>query len=265
MPPRAALREIYDGSWTRHVGTDGGKKLHWDGKVAVVASVTPTIDRHHAVTSTMGERFIYFRLPAIEGDEQSRRALSHVGKEDRMRKDLSAAVKELFDHIDTPLRLPDVQLEEENLLIGLSTLAVRLRSAVERDGHSRDIELIPEPESPARLTIALRRIVTGMLLVGVEHDEAWRVVCAVAMDSAPKLRRRVFEILATDPTEHETPGLATKLGYPTSTTRRALEDLNAHGLVKRVSVGAGKADTWRIEEQWEMQYAEILGAFPKCQ
>ncbi|MEP7105871.1 MAG: ArsR family transcriptional regulator, partial [Chloroflexota bacterium] len=25
----AALREIYDGSWTRHVGTDGGRTLSW--------------------------------------------------------------------------------------------------------------------------------------------------------------------------------------------------------------------------------------------
>src|SRR5262249_44783980 len=27
----AALREIHDGSWTRVVGTDGGKTLHWEG------------------------------------------------------------------------------------------------------------------------------------------------------------------------------------------------------------------------------------------
>jgi hypothetical protein len=25
----AALREVYDGAWTRHVGTDGGRMLHW--------------------------------------------------------------------------------------------------------------------------------------------------------------------------------------------------------------------------------------------
>jgi hypothetical protein len=28
----SALREVYDGSWTRHVGTDGGKRLHWQGR-----------------------------------------------------------------------------------------------------------------------------------------------------------------------------------------------------------------------------------------
>ena len=29
----AALREIYDGSWTRHIGSDGGRTLSWLGKV----------------------------------------------------------------------------------------------------------------------------------------------------------------------------------------------------------------------------------------
>ena len=37
----AALREVYDGSWTRHVGTDGGKTLSWAGKVRLVGGCTP--------------------------------------------------------------------------------------------------------------------------------------------------------------------------------------------------------------------------------
>jgi len=32
----AALREVYDGSWTRLVGTDGGRQLHWAGKCGLV-------------------------------------------------------------------------------------------------------------------------------------------------------------------------------------------------------------------------------------
>ena len=79
----AALREVYDGSWTRHVGTDGGKTLHWEGKVGLIAGVTPTIDRHHAVMGAMGERFILFRLPEVDADEQARRALEHAGRETR--------------------------------------------------------------------------------------------------------------------------------------------------------------------------------------
>jgi len=33
----AALREIYDGAWDRHIGTDGGKTLSWKGKLGLIA------------------------------------------------------------------------------------------------------------------------------------------------------------------------------------------------------------------------------------
>jgi hypothetical protein len=42
----AALREVYDGAWTRHLGIDGGRTLAWSGKSrccsAQPASSTPT-------------------------------------------------------------------------------------------------------------------------------------------------------------------------------------------------------------------------------
>jgi hypothetical protein len=65
-----ALREVYDGSWTRRVGTDGGKELAWRGKVGLLAGVTPTIDRHHAVMGAMGERFVLLRLPTVDSSER---------------------------------------------------------------------------------------------------------------------------------------------------------------------------------------------------
>jgi hypothetical protein len=49
----AALREVYDGSWTRHLGTDGGKTLSWSGKVGLIAGCTQSVDRHHAVIGAM--------------------------------------------------------------------------------------------------------------------------------------------------------------------------------------------------------------------
>lgn len=238
--------------------------IHWQGKVAIVACVTPTIDKHHSVTSVMGERFIFSRLPEIDGDAQSRLALSHVGKEDRMRREMSEAVSRLFADLVVPADLPSITEDEESKLIGLTGLVVRLRSAVERHAYTREIEFIPEPESPARLTLALRRLLSGMLMIGVETGEAWRVLRNVALDSAPLLRRRVFELLAMEATEYETAKLATKLAYPTQTTRRALEELHAHGLIQRATRGPGKADRWSVSEQWEMQYALVAQPFPKC-
>lgn len=242
----AALREVYDGSWTRHVGTDGGRTLSWSGKVGLVAGCTPTIDRHHAVMGSMGERFVLYRLPAIDANEQARRALRHAGQERRMRAELASVVGDLFaSGLKDPERPSD---EEIDRLITLATLVVRCRSAVERDGQTREIELVPEPEAPARLVLVLERLLAGLGAIGVRRDVAWQVVEKAALDSVPALRLAVLVALHAAGFPLETGSLAVALRYPTTTVRRAAEDLTAHGLVLRESGGQGKADRWTASD-----------------
>ena len=62
-----------DGSWDRPVGADGGKTLHWDGKLGMVAGVTTAVDRHHAVMDSLGSRFALYRSEVDERAEQARR------------------------------------------------------------------------------------------------------------------------------------------------------------------------------------------------
>jgi hypothetical protein len=245
----AALREIYDGSWTRHVGTDGGRTLHWSGKVGLIAGCTPTIDRHHAVMGSMGERFCLFRLPDVDGTDHARRALEHAGREAEMRAELAAAVDRLFLRgLPEPRRLEE---RETAALLSFSTFAVRARSAVERDGYTRDIELIPQSEAPTRLIVVLARLLAGLDSIGTPRDVAWRIVAKVALDSIPAIRLAVLDILAkADKTTTRT--VAETLGYPSATARRALEDLMAHGLVRCCKQGEGKADLWTLDP-WARQ------------
>jgi hypothetical protein len=58
----AALREIYDGHWSRNVGTDGGFTLTWRGRLVVIGAVTTAWDSAYQVVSTMGDRFVLVRL-----------------------------------------------------------------------------------------------------------------------------------------------------------------------------------------------------------
>ena len=66
----------------------------------------------------------------------------------------------------------------------------------------------------------------------------------LAADSVPLLRRQALEHLETLQILAETSLIAQKLGLPTNTVRRALEDLAAHGLAQRHSQGSGKTDLW---------------------
>jgi hypothetical protein len=168
----AALREIYDGSWTRHVGVDGGLELSWQGKLAVIGGCTGTIDRYHAVIGAMGERFVFYRFPELSGREQAKGALHLLGKEVQMRAELSDAVSEFFESLTLPDTPPPLTEAEQERLIALASLVVRARSAVERDGYSHEIELIPDPEAPSRLTLTLARLYAGLKTIGVNKMDA---------------------------------------------------------------------------------------------
>jgi hypothetical protein len=258
----AALREIYDGSWTRHVGVDGGRTLHWQGKLGLIGACTSVIDNHHAVMAMMGERFIMYRLPAINEDELAARALDHQGSELVMRKELSRAVGNLFSGLllTEPTSLDG---DEKKRLIALATLTVRCRSAVERDGHTREVELIPESEAPGRLALALSRLLAGVTVTGAARAEAWRVVTKVAMDCVPAVRLRVIRMLAGTTAMADTTSVAAAVRCPVQTTRRALEDLAAHRVVRPLGQGQGKTHRWRLSD-WTVRKCVDAGVtFPE--
>jgi hypothetical protein len=242
----AALREIYDGHWARYIGVDGGRKLEWRGKLGIIAGVTNTIDRHHTVITTMGERFVFYRITPPDEERQALQALANVGKEKIMRAELMQAVTSLFASIDPPTAAAKLSGAEKRQLIAWARLAARSRSPIERDPiNKHEIELIPDPEAPARLTQILLRLFTGMLAIGVPRADAWQHLKKVAFDSMPAIRCRVLEFLIISGTpERATTDIATSLGYPTDTAKRALEDLTAHGMLQRRSQGQGKADLW---------------------
>ncbi len=272
----AALREVYDGSWTRHVGTDGGRTLSWSGKVGLIAGCTPVIDSHHAVIGSMGERFTFYRLPATDADAQVRRALAHVGCEATMRGALAAAVESVLLDVDSGELVKPADDATTDRLVKIATLAVRCRSEVERDSYSREVTLIPEAEAPARLALVLLRLLNALRAIGLDAGDAWRLVIRCALDSMPAIRRSVLEDLLRQTGPASTTEVAERVAYPTTTTRRALEDLAAHGIAERQAQGQGRADLWQvtawargrwpgIPEKSEGAGRAAEGPFPKSQ
>jgi hypothetical protein len=247
----AALREIYDGSWTRHVGVDGGRELSWSGKLAIIAGCTGAIDSFHAVIGAMGERFVFYRFEHADGDEalQAHKALELVGKERQLRQELADAMARFFAGLTIPTSPPALDKPDRERLIALARLAARCRSAVERDGRTREIELIPDAEAPGRLALTLARLWAGLQCIGVAHDAAWTLLVKVAMDCMPDLRRQVFMyLLGHEGVRPSASDIALRLGYPTTTATRCLEDMAAHGVVIRHVSGRGKSHEWEMSD-----------------
>jgi hypothetical protein len=244
-----ALREVFDGSWTRHFGTDGGKTLTWKGKLGLLFGVTGIIDSHYTAISEMGDRYLLCRLQ--QSKRQLEFALKHAGaKNSEMRNELKDAVTKLFAAPLQPSTTLVLGSDEYKEFAKIVSLAVRLRGTVERDRVKREIEAIPGAEGPGRMALCLERLLAGLSALGLERRRAFAVVKTVAMDSVPPLRRQTYEYLCANrdalghPEEMETPDIAEELGLPTNTVRRALEDLAAYRLVRRIKSGQGKADAW---------------------
>src|SRR5262245_48876626 len=125
----AARRELFDGRWTRLLGSDGGKQLHWEGKVGLIFAATGVIDAHYSVITAMGDRFLLSRLSPVQNG-QFQRALQHVGAAGkRMRQELAEAVAHLFAGRGSEPR--EISKDEIARLDKTIALAVRLRGPVE--------------------------------------------------------------------------------------------------------------------------------------
>jgi hypothetical protein len=252
----AALREVYDGEWTRHLGTAGGKSLTWKGKLALIFASTEVFDSHHAVIGAMGDRFLMSRLKPVAGRRQFGRALKHAGGSiGQMRKELSETVAKLFANRREPAAIDG---KEVKAIGDAVALAVRLRGAVARDFRSREIEAVYGAEGTARIGLALERLLAGLDSLGMDRTGALKIVTEVALDSVPPLRRQAYDWIYDNDEKGKfikTKEVATNLGLPTTTAKRILEDLAAHGLVKRKSDGQGKADLWKRTD-WREREAE---------
>ena len=250
----AALREIYDGAWTRHLGSDGGRTLAWKGKVGLVFGSTGVIDSHYSVIGALGDRFILNRL-APAGRGQFDRALKHKGAATgQMRKELAEAVARLFE--GRQLEPRPITDEEVQFIDNVIMLAVRLRGAIARDRQSREIEAVYGAEGTARIGLALERLLAGLDTLGIERGLALKVVKDVGLDLVPPGRRSAYEYLHAlhqDGKEAaSTTAVAQVLALPTTTTRRILEELTAYGLIERRPQGQGKADLWALTN-WQAE------------
>jgi Bifunctional DNA primase/polymerase, N-terminal/Primase C terminal 1 (PriCT-1)/DeoR-like helix-turn-helix domain len=241
----AALRECYDGAWDRPVGADGGRVLHWHGKLGLVAGVTAAVDSHHAAIDSLGSRFAFYRLAVSDRRAQAGRALEHRRQAAGMRDELRDAVAGFFAGLELPTgdTLSD---DDKHRLVALADFVTIARSPVERDRVSRDIELIPDAEAPARFGNMLAQLLEGLQAIGLDPAAAWQLVTKLAFDSMPAQRRKMIEHLAEAETT-TTKAAAAVLGVPTTTARRTLEDLTAHSvLIRTPAERPGEPDTWAL-------------------
>jgi hypothetical protein len=250
------LREVADGKTEKSFGN--GLRIEWSGKVGFLAGVTPIIDEQHSFLAVMGERFVLYRMPEVPRVEIARRSLASRGREPELRERIRATVGDFLEQfLDCGrLELPETFTEP---LVGLSDIITRARSGVARDGYSRDLLYMPEPEAPTRLAKQLAQLGAAALRIGVSVEETWRLLRKVGWDSVPAVRCSVIDCLARQGGQVPLSTITEATGLPDKTVRRVVEDVVALRLARRVK-DAGK---WYIEQSSIAHEYWASEAFPE--
>jgi hypothetical protein len=258
------LRELYDGHYDRPVGTSP-EPLYWYGKLGIVGATTSAIDAHHQVIAEMGERFLFYRMPATADDERLAKteAALVADVEDPDADDaLSAAVAKLQPTLDALFdKAPPVAptATERTHLARLADLVARCRSSVPRRGTTMELTHLPDTEEGPRAGVELQRLWMGLRALGAGADEAMALATKVGGDSIPSARSLAIEVLAgRGPFEAITAKEAVEgTGVDPRTMLRPLADLAYRQVVEATyteTVGGPRpGSVWR-------QRGEALGA-----
>jgi hypothetical protein len=234
------LREVADGRTEKSFGN--GLRVSWEGKLGLIAGVTPIIDEQHSFLAIMGERFLLHRLPEVSRRDIARRSLARRGHEPELRLRIREHVGEYLEGFVDCGRL-DLPSSFDEPLIVLTDIVTRARSGVPRDFNA-NLSYIPEPEAPTRLAKQLAQLAAALLAMGVPEDEVWRLARKTGWDSVPAVRCAVIACLA----QHDEPvTLATiqeETGLPERTAARVAEDVAVLRLARRFKDGG----RWHYEQ-----------------
>jgi DNA-binding transcriptional ArsR family regulator len=245
----AALREVYDGRWSREVGSGGGVTLGWRGRIAVVGAVTTAWDTHHAVISTMGDRFVLLRMDSTKHRQAAgRKAIGNTGAETQMRAELAAAVGGVLVGMNTePITVTEA---ETDALLAAADLVTLARTGVEFD-YRGDVIDAHAPEMPTRFAKQLAQVVRGAVAIGMDRGDALRLAIRCARDSMPPLRLAIIDDLAAHPGS-STADVCRRIDKPRTTTDRQLQALHMLGVVTRFEEAQGTGSEARIKWRYRL-------------
>jgi hypothetical protein len=252
------LRDAYDGNSSKNFGN--GQRREYRVHFGMLAGVTPVIHEITAQHAVLGERYLKYSL----GDNLSHsyeneiidRAMSNVGNEIEMRKELSEIVTQFLSYIRWQMTqyVPIVSEDIKRKTIYLARFGARLRGTVSKERYDKSIQSSkPMSEVGSRLGKQQYKLMTSLAYV-YAHTEVGLFEYGIAKKSmkdtvVQKVEDVVSALYSCTPTIDDsikTRELSYKTHYNYPTTLSVLTDLTTLGVVIRT--GPSNASEWTISE-----------------
>jgi len=217
------LRIIHDGRAGLGSGIDTGDINYWEGKVAVVACVTESINKIKDTENDLGDRFIYYN------NKFWRKTKSfHFQRNLTGRKKVQKIVKKFLDQRRKKLTSINISSTQKEFLIDVCKFISHARTPVIRNGYSREIIEVHQPEGIHRLLNAIEGLFKCLLCVNGDESRSRRIIRQVAFASIPASRYQVISIFVSSRKESlYLDDITKRIPVSVTKTRRDVEDLVA--------------------------------------
>ena len=188
------LREVADGKTEKSFGN--GLRVAWEGKLGLIAGVTPVIDEQHTFLAVMGERFLLYRLPEV-GRRGTRSPLARTSRPraraSRAHPRRPSPTSSGSSRTAAGWSCPRASTSR---LVELTDIITRARSGVARDGYSPRSALPARAGGPDAAREAVGAAGRGACSrSGVERGRDWELMRKTGWDSVPAVRCAVIHML----------------------------------------------------------------------
>lgn len=247
------LRDAYDGKTEKIFGN--GILRSYKAHFGILAGVTPIIETFNIVHASLGERFLKYRITGnwdSESEEKKiRRALSNIGKENRMREELClASVKYLKFSLESGINTSPGLGDFVGKLINLAKFSATLRGVVDRDRFSDIVMYKPSAEVGTRIAKQLSKLGIGICMFMKKRSvdkEVYELIKRVALDTVPDRAEEVVRTLWKTKDWTPTLKISEFTRLPSTTLFRVLQDLLLLKIVdKKVEKNSAQ---WKLEKR----------------
>jgi len=255
----ADFREMADGYIHKEYGS-GVIKDYQGLSSSVLFASTNAIEQYNSLYSSLGQRLIFIR-PRGDPKKARERAKANRGSESAMRRDISNAVMGF-------IRQKKAEVEERGLpeepgwfdeeMGELYDLLAVARTHVHTD-YRGEFDEIPEPEFPTRIAKTVSRLcaVHAMVYGRDElNDDDFNFGLRIILDNIPTKRLHILAVIGDQWTTSSKVANAARM--PPNPTKRILDELQALGLVERLTRGVtdgeyfdNRADSYRLADGYK--------------
>ena len=245
------IRIAYDGEGGRSTGVDvqNIQSRQWRGKIACIFAVTDKIEHFKNNASDLGERFLYYRHNTVDLSEDDMLVWSKHKSEVNIIK-IQTNIKKLLSAGVKLLKNLEITDKDKRYIFSSAKLIARLRAVVDRDGRTRQINLIHPPEKPFRLQNQLSGLYKCLKAIHGDDSTRPRLALKTVIESCiPQQRLHIVDFLH-DNADILSSEIARAIGLPVTTVLTCLEDMHAQQILTQSTSENYNANAWSLAENF---------------